>query len=146
MYTTHLMDSGRKITSMKKSTLKILFPSLTMIICLACAESHWSHTETARIVVESFYQDELPTLQKHTTARSFSSFMNIRNQISAPAVQDSEFEVLRDTIIDGTAWVKFNTAFEEQPETFKLIKENSRWKVSEIEIGEKSPFQAKHLF
>jgi len=54
--------------------------------------------------------------------------------------RDSNFQVVQETE-DGTiAWVQFTTAYEEQPETFKMIKENGRWKVTEIRLGEKGPF------
>lgn len=121
---------------MKKMSMVLL-----LFICLGCEEEHWSHTETARIVVESFYHEELPTLQKHTTPESFNNFMNIRDRIPTPETHDSGFEVLQDTVMGETAWVKFTTAFEDQPETFKLVKENERWKVTEIELGEDSPFE-----
>ncbi|MCM4160872.1 DUF4878 domain-containing protein [Antarcticibacterium flavum] len=108
-------------------------------LCMACAEAQMSHTETAKAVVESFYTKDLPTLEKHTTKESFDSFMYIQESFPAEE-KGSNFKVLQETENGNTAWVKFTTAYEEQPETFKLVKENGNWKVAEIGMGEKGPF------
>lgn len=118
---------------------KILFP-LLMVICFACTQAERSHTETAQIVVESFYKKDLPSLQKHTTKESFDSFMYIQDIVPVPDTRNSNFKVIQETANEGTAWVQFTTAYEEQPETFKLIKEAGIWKVTEIGMGEKGPF------
>jgi len=118
---------------------KMLF-LLLMVIGLACTESKRSHTETAQIVVESFYQKNFPVLKKHTTKDSFDSFMYIQQIVPEVDKRDSHFKVIQETETGNTAWVQFSTVYEEQPETFKLIKEEGRWKVTEIEIGEKVPF------
>jgi len=110
-----------------------------MGIFLACTNSQRSHTETAQIVVESFYQKDLPTLEKHTTQGSFESFFQIQD-VFPPESRDSNFQVLQETEDGNTAWVQFTTAYEEQPETFKLVKEDGSWKVTEIGMGEKGPF------
>lgn len=109
-------------------------------ICLACTNTQRSHTETAQIVVESFYQKNLPTLQKHTANESFQSFLQIHDAFPMESSDDLNFRVLNETEDGNTAWVKFTTAYEEQPETFKLIIENGNWKVTEIGLGEKGPF------
>ena len=118
---------------------KILF-LLLIVICFACTEAERSHTETAQIVVESFYKKELPTLQKHTTKESFDSFMYIQDIVPVPDNRNSNFKVIQETDGGNTAWVQFTTAYEEKPETFKLIKEGGTWKVAEFGIGEKGPF------
>lgn len=43
----------------------------------------------------------------------------------------SDFKVMEETIEGETAVVKFTTSYEENPETFKLIKVDGEWKVSE---------------
>lgn len=119
-----------------KKKMMVLF----LGICMACAEAQMSHTETAQTVVESFYKKDLPTLEKHTTKESFDSFMYIQDAFPAEDARNPNFKVLHETENGNTAWVQFTTAYEEQPETFKLIKENGRWKVTEIGMGEKGPF------
>lgn len=109
-------------------------------ICFACTNSNKSHTEIAQIVVESFYQKDLPTLQKHTTKESFESFLQIQDAFPVESNMDSNFNVLKETQEGNIAWVQFTTAYEEKPETFKLVKENGKWKVAEIAMGEKAPF------
>src|SRR5690606_30346841 len=109
-------------------------------LCMACAETQMSHTDTAQTVVESFYKKDLPTLEKHTTKESFDSFMYIQDAFPAEDARDSNFKVLRETENGNIAWVQFTTAYEEQPETFKLIKVDGIWKVTEIKMGEKGPF------
>ncbi len=66
--------------------------------------------------------------------------MYIQNAFTAEDSKNSNFKVLQETENGDIAWVKFTTAYEEQPETFKLIKENGNWKVTEIGMGEKAPF------
>ena len=119
-----------------KKKMMVLFLGISM----ACAEAQMSHTETAQTVVESFYKKDLPTLEKHTTKESFDSFMYIHDAFPAEDARNPNFKVLHETENGNTAWVQFTTAYEEQPETFKLIKENGRWKVTEIGMGEKGPF------
>ncbi|MGM1055483.1 MAG: hypothetical protein ACQEWG_06315 [Bacteroidota bacterium] len=118
---------------------KILVLFLT-VICFACTEAERSHTETAQIVVESFYQKDFPVLEKHTTKDSYDSFMCIQDIVPKVDNRDSHFKVIQETENENTAWVQFSTVYEEQPETFKLIKEEGSWKVTEIEMGEKGPF------
>ncbi len=118
---------------------KMLF-LLLMVICFACSEAERSHTETAQIVVESFYQKNFPVLEKHTTKDSYDSFIYIQDIVPKVDNRDSHFKVIQETENGKTAWVQFSTVYEEQPETFKLIKEEGRWKVTEMEMGEKGPF------
>lgn len=66
--------------------------------------------------------------------------MSIQDMFTASKTENSNFKVLQETENGDIAWVKFNTAYEEQPETFKLIKENGRWKVTERGVREKGPF------
>jgi predicted ATP-dependent Lon-type protease len=113
---------------------------LLMVICFACTEAERSHTQTVQIVVESFYQKNFSALENHTTKESFDSFMYIQDIIPAVDKRDSSFKVIQEIENGNTAWVQFSTVYEEQPETFKLIKEDGRWKVTEIEMGEKVPF------
>ncbi len=109
-------------------------------IFLACSGTDKSHTETAQIVVESFYQKDLPTLEKYTTEESFASLMAINDIIPVDETGDSNFSVVEEKENGEIAWVKFTTSYEDQPETFKLIKEDGKWKVTEIEMGERGPF------
>jgi len=120
--------------------MKRIFLMAVLVIFIACAEAEKSHTETAEIVVESFYKKDLPTLEKYTTEQSFQAFMNIQDMFSTSETENSNFNVLQETEDGDIAWVKFTTAYEEQPETFKLIKENGQWKVTESGLREKGPF------
>ncbi len=52
----------------------------------------------------------------------------------------SNFKVLQEKVDGEIAWVQFTTSYEEKPETFKLIKKNGRWKVTEKGLREKGPF------
>lgn len=113
---------------------------LILGIFFACTEAEKSHIETAQIVVESFYQKDLPTLEKYTTEESFNSFMNIQEIIPVAETRESNFSVVEEEKHGEIAWVKFTTSYEEQPETFKLVKEDGKWKVAEIGLGERGPF------
>ena len=55
----------------------------------------------------------------------------------------SDFKVMEETIEGDTAEVKFTTSYEEKPETFKLIKVNGEWKVSEEQVDTRKDFKFK---
>ena len=121
--------------------MKRILLMAVLVIFIACSEAEKSPTETAKIVVESFYEKDLPTLKEYTTEESYQAFMNIQDLFPAAEDENSNFKVVQEMEVGDIAWVKFTTAYEEQPETFKLIKEGGRsWKVTEIGMGEKAPF------
>ncbi|MCM4158446.1 hypothetical protein FHG64_12745 [Antarcticibacterium flavum] len=109
-----------------------------LLALVGCNEKKMSHTETAKAVAESFYQGDKEKLEKHTTAETYANFMTIQNLYS----EDSEanFNVIQEQSDGQTAWVKFTTSFTDEPEIFKLIMEDGRWKVAERDEGEKIPF------
>ena len=120
--------------------MKKILSLAVFVIFMACAEAEKSHTETAEIVVTSFYEKDLPTLEKYTTEESFQAFLSIQNMFTTTETETSNFKVVQETKEGDIAWVKFTTAYEEQPETFKLVKENGQWKVTERGGREKEPF------
>ena len=120
--------------------MKRILLMAVLVIFMACAEAEKSHTETAQIVVESFYEKNLPTLKEYTTKESFQAFMNIQDMFTASKTENSNFKIVQELEDGDIAWVKFTTAYEEQPETFKLVKENGQWKVTERGLREKGPF------
>lgn len=116
----------------------ILLPVL--ILFLACANTGKSYTETAQVVVESFYKKDFKTLKKFTTDQSYQAFVAVQEMFATPEATDSNFKVLQEKQDREIAWVQFTTAYEEKPETFKLVNENGQWKVTEIGLREKRPF------
>lgn len=110
-----------------------------VILFMACAgKQKESPTETTKTVIESFYQGDKDTLKKYTTEESYANFMSIQNLYSESG--DSNFKVLKETSDGKTAWVKFTTSYTDEPEIFKLIMDNSHWRVTERDKGEKAPF------
>lgn len=99
-----------------------------------------SPAEVAETVVVSFYTQDKGTLQKHTTKESYESFMTVQDLLSAEEKKASEFKVLNEKIDSDVAWIKFTSSYSDQPETFKLIKEDGQWKVAEKGLQEKGPF------
>ncbi|APS40615.1 DUF4878 domain-containing protein [Salegentibacter sp. T436] len=120
--------------------MKRILLMVVLLIFIACAAEEKSPKETAKIVVESFYEKDLPTLKEYTTEESFQAFMNIQDMFTASETENSNFKVVQETEEGNIAWVKFQTNYDENPETFKLIKENGTWKVTEIGMGENAPF------
>lgn len=110
------------------------------MICIGCAENSKSPVETAQVVVESFYEKDFPTLEEYTTEESFGAFMSINDIVPVAETKESNFKVLQETENGEVAWVRFTTAYEEKPEIFKLVREDGKWKVTEIGMGEKGPF------
>tara|TARA_R110002073_G_scaffold247619_4_gene410523 strand:- start:1761 stop:2084 length:324 start_codon:yes stop_codon:yes gene_type:complete len=107
---------------------------------MGCAQSQLSHTDTARIVVESFYKNDNSKLKKHTTDESYASFMSIQVLMAPGTDEASNFKLIEESINGDTAWVRFSTSYAEKPETFKLIKQNGKWKVAEKGLRENAPF------
>ncbi len=120
---------------------KIALYSL-LLVFMACSNSQVSHTDTAKIVVESFYQNNNSTLKRHTTEASYTSYISIQGMATPgdPKSKPSNFKVLEETVDGDIAWVKFITAYSEKPETFKLTKQDGQWKVALQGVREKSPF------
>lgn len=109
---------------------KLFVMALIAVLC-SCSEKQLSPTETAQKVVESFYQKDNTTLKKYTTTESYEAFVSVQDLMAAGESGPSDFKVLEESIEGDTAEVKFTTSYEEKPETFKLIKVDGEWKVSE---------------
>ncbi|GHA24942.1 MULTISPECIES: hypothetical protein [Flavobacteriaceae] len=109
-----------------------------IIALVACNEKQMSHTETAKIVAESFYHDDKATLEKYTTPDIYANFITIQDLYSGE--EEVNFEISEEQSNDQTAWVKFTTTFTDEPETFKLVKQDGQWKVTERSEGERPPF------
>ena len=101
-----------------------------------------SHTETAQIVVESFYQKDNETLKKYTTTKNYQSLMTVQDMISKKDLNASNFTVINEVETENLAWVKFKTDYETIPETFKLVKTDNQWKVTIRGLREPSPFES----
>lgn len=116
----------------------ILTPLLLFLF--ACAENQQlSHTETSKIVVESFYTKDNDKLENYTTSEGYGGLTSIQNLISGKK-KALNFKVLNETVDGDTAWVKFTTAYDDKAETFKLVKEDGIWKVTRKGLREKRPF------
>lgn len=109
-------------------------------LCISCAESQMSHTETTKLVAESFVTKDNESLKKYTTPGRYSSLVSIQNMVTSSYSGETDIRIIQDTVYEDTAWVKFTTAHEQRPETFKLIRENGKWVVTETGIREKAPF------
>ena len=121
---------------MKRATIYPL-----ILLFLACAgQQDLSPTETTKIVVESFYKGDNPTLKKYTTAESYANFLSLQGMFAEDKNSDSNFKAIDETTDSDTAWVKFSTSYEEKPSIFKLVKEDGQWKVTERKPREKTPF------
>ena len=120
---------------MKKAAIFLL-----SLAFLTCTDKQMSNTETAKVVVESFYKKDNSKLKSHTTPESYESFLAVQDVMTSEDVGASNYKVLEETIDGDTAWVKFTTSYEEKPETFKLVKDDGEWKVAEKGLREKGPF------
>ncbi|MDO7136036.1 hypothetical protein [Algibacter lectus] len=120
---------------MKKIALYLLIISF-----IGCNQTKLSHVDTAKTVVESFYKNENSTLEKYTTAESYQSFMAIQALVAPGTTQVSNFKLIQESVNGNIAWVKFTSSYEDKPETFKLVKVDGNWLVTEKKLNEKSPF------
>ncbi|MCK7591328.1 DUF4878 domain-containing protein [Subsaxibacter sp. CAU 1640] len=120
---------------MKKAALFLL-----SLAFLNCTDKQMSHTETAKVVVESFYKKDNSKLKSHTTPESYESFLAVQDFMTAEEAGASNYKVLEETVDGDKAWVKFTISYEEKPETFKLVKDDGQWKVDEKGVRERAPF------
>jgi len=120
--------------------MKKISTYVVLLAFVACAEKQMSHIETAKTVVESFYQKDNSKLKKHTTPESYDSFISIQDMMTAAESGAADFNVVQEVVDGDTAWVKFTTSYEEKPETFKLVQLDGQWKVTEKGLREKGPF------
>lgn len=123
---------------MKKLTLFLI-----LLVFVACSQKHFSHTDTAKIVVESFHQKDNAKLMAHTTVDNYASLLSIQNMMikGDPAKKASDFKLLNETVEGNIAWVQFTTVYEEKPQSFKLTKADGKWKVMQKGVREKGPFE-----
>lgn len=120
--------------------MKTLITSILAFLLIACSnEQDLSHTETVKIVVESFYAKDNTTLKKHTTSDGYSGLIMIQNLVPDEE-KGTKVEILDEAIEVDLAWVKYNTSYDKNPGVFKLIKENGQWKVTSKGPREKGPF------
>jgi hypothetical protein len=120
--------------------MKNLALILILLVGIACSQQNLSPTETAKVVVESFYNKDNQKLREYTTDESYESFLAIQDLMTADTYGKSNFKILQKRVDGDIAWVQFTTSYEEKPETFKLVKENGQWKVAEKGLREKGPF------
>ena len=118
---------------------KVVF-YLVILGFMSCSENPRSPTETAKVVVESFYKKDNKKLKEHTTADSYEAFRSIQDIMTMNTSSSSNFKVLQERVDGDVAWVQFSTVYDEQSDIFKLIKENGQWKVTEQGVREKTPF------
>ncbi|WP_445738487.1 hypothetical protein [Mariniflexile sp.] len=120
--------------------MKKMIIYLLISLVLSCGQTQLSHTDTAKIVVESFYKNDNSKLKKYTTPESYASFMAIQAMVAPGYDSPSNFKLIIETVDGDIAWVKFSTSSEEKPETFKLVKVDGHWNVAEKGLREKGPF------
>lgn len=114
-----------------------------IVLFLSCADSKTKVSgpiATAQIVIESFYEKDEETLKANSTPQAYSNYMNTINMFNATPKEDSNFTVLRDTIMGDVAWVKYTTAYDKTPGLFKLVKQNGKWLADARGSKDKSPF------
>ncbi len=120
--------------------MKTLITSVLALLIFSCAEKqNLTHTETAKIVVESFYKKDNSTLKKHTTSDGYTGLIMIQDMIPDED-KDANVEILDEALEGDLAWVKYNSSYDKSPGVFKLVKENGKWKVSSKKPRERGPF------
>ncbi|GGW36461.1 hypothetical protein [Arenibacter certesii] len=118
----------------------LIIPLMALLLTSCTTKQDFSHTETAKIVVESFYHGDKITLEKHTTPESYTNFISLQGMFVEDENSASDFKVIDEFVEGSVAWVKYSTAYDEKPGIFKLVKEDEQWKVTERRPREKVPF------
>ncbi len=121
--------------------MKAFYLILSIILFSACFNSkNKSPEEVTQKVLESFYARDNEKLKSYTTETGYQGLMQIQNFFVEDIETKMDFKVIQQTQEGDTAWVKCTINYLDKPETFKLVKEDGQWKVTEKELREKSPF------
>ena len=99
-----------------------------------------SPEEVTQLVLESFYAQDNEQLQTYTTQTGYQGLKQIQNFFIKTSEIEMDFKVVQQTQNGDTAWVQCTINYLDRPETFKLIREDGQWKVTEKGLREKSPF------
>jgi len=118
----------------------IVIYSLVLLLFACTEQQQLTPTEVSKVVAESFYQKDNASLKKHTTPEGYDGMIAIQNFVGDDNPENSDFKVLDETTEGDIAWVKFTTSYDAKPETFKLIKQDGQWKVTQQRVREKGPF------
>ena len=119
---------------------RIVFCSLVLLF-LSCSESTTkSPSETTKAVAESFFSKDESALKKHTTSKGYASLITVQNMIP-DSDKDIEVEILDEAVDGEIVWVKYSTTYDGKTGIFKLVKENSQWKVTSKGPREKGLFE-----
>lgn len=111
-----------------------------VLLFFSCSESTTkSPSEIAKVVASSFFSKDESALKKHTTSEGYASLITVQNMMP-DSDKDIKVEILDEAIDGELAWVKYSTTFDGKTGVFKLVKENSQWKVTSKGPREKGPF------
>jgi len=108
---------------------KLVICSLVLLF-ISCSETkNMSPSETATIVVESFYAKDNNILKKHTTSDGYDSLIMIQGLVP-DSDNDAKVTISDEEIETDTAWVKYSSNYDNKPGIFKLVKDDGQWKVT----------------
>ncbi|WP_026451329.1 DUF4878 domain-containing protein [Aequorivita capsosiphonis] len=120
--------------------MKRIFIFSVILLSISCSQDkNLSPAETAKIVLKGLYEKDNTTMKKHTTADGYSGLLMIQDMVPENN-KEVTVEILDESVDGDTAWVKYNTSYDEKPGVFKLVKENGQWKVSSKGPRERGPF------
>ncbi|OBX24702.1 nuclear transport factor 2 family protein [Gelidibacter algens] len=120
--------------------MKRIFIFSVILLFISCSQNkNLSPADTARMVLKSFYEKDNSTMKKYTTTDGYSGLLMIQDMVPENN-KEVTVEILDENVDGDTAWVKYNTSYDEKPGVFKLIKENAQWKVSSKGPRERGPF------
>lgn len=119
--------------------MKSLLICFLLLLFVSCSEQKvLSPSETANVVLESFHSKDNSTLKRYTTSDGYKSLEMIQSYV--PESKDITFTILDESIDGETAWIKYNTSYDEKPGVFKLLKVDGKWMVTSKGPRERGPF------
>ena len=125
-------------------TISILFG---IILFTACSNPQSkSPEEVTQLVLESFYTQDNEQLQMYTTQTGYQGLKQIQNFFIETSETEMNFKVVQQTQEGDTAWVQCTINYLDRPETFKLVKEDGQWKVTEKGVSSLSPFKIQRHY
>ena len=121
--------------------MKTIYVMLWIGLFAACSNPQSkSPEEVTQLVLESFYAQDNEQLQMYTTQTGYQGLKQIQNFFIETSETEMDFKVVHQTQNGDTAWLQCTINYLDRPETFKLVKVDGQWKVTEKALQEKSPF------
>ncbi|WP_339655746.1 hypothetical protein [uncultured Salegentibacter sp.] len=119
---------------------RMIICSITLLLFSCSEKKTLSPSQTAEIVVESFYHGEKDKLEEYTTDEGYAYLSSIQALFTVDKSSAVNFKVIQEVMDGDEVWIQYATGYDPTPGVFKLVKEDGQWKVAHNGPRAKGPF------